>query len=165
MTHELGPTGPPAVVVSPDGQLSRRPGPIDRPRSGLPRALIIVLGLAAGVVVVAGMRAIPDIIGPMFMALVLTITVNPIRYWLIRRGASRGVASLAVFLTVLAIVVGLFAAAVVGIVQLATLMPQYADQIQQQLRRDPVAGSKAWASARPTSSRCSAAWNPASSPR
>ena len=37
------------------------------------------------------------------------------------------------FLTVLAIVVGLFAAAIVGIVQLATLMPQYADQIQQQL--------------------------------
>ena len=32
-----------------------------------------------------------------------------------------------------AIVVGLFAAAIVGIVQLATLMPQYSDQIQQEL--------------------------------
>jgi predicted PurR-regulated permease PerM len=95
--------------------------------------LTIVLGLAGGVVMVAGMRAIPDIIGPIFMALVLTITVNPIRYWLIRHGASRGLASLAVFLTVLAIVVGLFAAAVVGIVQLAALLPQYSDQIQQQL--------------------------------
>ena len=100
---------------------------------GLPRVLTIVLGAAAGVVVVAGMRAIPDIIGPVFMALVLTITVNPIRYWLIRRGVSRGLASLAVFLTVFAIVVGLFAAAIIGVVQLATLMPQYADQIQQQL--------------------------------
>ena len=67
------------------------------------------------------------------MALVLTITVNPIRGWLIRRGASAAVASLAVFLTVLAIVVGLFAAAVIGIVQLANLLPQYSDQIQQQL--------------------------------
>ena len=95
--------------------------------------LIIVLGAAAGVVVVAGLRAVPDIIGPVFMALVLTITVNPIRYWLIRRGVSRGLASLAVFLTVFLIVAGLFAAAIVGIVQLATLMPQYADQIQQQL--------------------------------
>ncbi|MET0862835.1 MAG: AI-2E family transporter [Nakamurella sp.] len=100
---------------------------------GLPRVLIIILGLAAGVVVVAGMRAIPGIIGPIFTALVLTITVNPIRGWLIRRGASKAVASLAVFLTVLIIVVALFVAAIVGVIQLATLMPQYADQIQQEL--------------------------------
>ena len=134
MTHEPGPARPPDVVPSPDGRSPDISGPIGRrPRSGLPRALTIVLGLAGGVVVVAGMRAIPDIIGPVFMALVLTITVNPIRGWLIRRGASRGVASLAVFLTVVAIVVGLFAAAVVGLVQLAALVPQYSAQVQQQL--------------------------------
>lgn len=92
-----------------------------------------MLGLAAGVVVAAGMRAIPNIIGPVFLALVLTITVNPIRGWMISRGASRAVASLAVFVTVFAIVVGLFAAAIVGIIQLVTLMPQYADQVQQEL--------------------------------
>jgi len=100
---------------------------------GLPRGLIITVGVAAGVVVAAGMRAIPGIIGPVFMALVLTITVNPIRGWMIRHGASRAVASLAVFLTVFAIIVGLFGAAIVGIVSLATLMPQYSDQIQQEL--------------------------------
>jgi AI-2 transport protein TqsA len=103
------------------------------PRYAMPRVLIIVVGSAAAVVVVAGMRAIPDIIGPVFMALVLTITVNPIRGWMIRHGASRGLASFVVFLAVTAIVVGLFAAAVVGIVQLAHLMPQYADELQQQL--------------------------------
>jgi len=105
------------------------------PRTGyaLPRVLLIVLGLAAGVVVVAGMRAIPAIIGPIFTALVLTITVNPIRGWLLRRGASKAVASLAVFLTVLIIVVALFVAAIIGVIQLATLLPQYSDQIQQQL--------------------------------
>ncbi len=134
MTHEPGPVRPNDVVAPPDGRSPDMPGPIGRrPRYGLPRDLIIVLGLAGGVVVVAGMRAIPEIIGPVFMALVLTITVNPIRGWLIRRGASRGVASLAVFLTVFAIVVGLFAAAIVGLVQLAALMPQYSAQIQQQL--------------------------------
>jgi AI-2 transport protein TqsA len=127
------PDPPPAATTpagTPDGSPVPNPG---HTGFGLPRVLIIVLGAAAGVVVVAGLRAIPDIIGPVFMALVLTITVNPIRYWLIRRGVSRGLASLAVFLTVFAIVVGLFAAAIVGVVQLATLMPQYADQIQQQL--------------------------------
>ena len=79
------------------------------------------------------MRAIPGIIGPVFMAMVLTITVNPIRGWLLRHGANRAVASLGVFLTVLAIVVGLFVATVVGVVQLATLLPQYSTQIQQEL--------------------------------
>jgi predicted PurR-regulated permease PerM len=102
-------------------------------RYGLPRGLIIILGLAGGVVAVQGMRAIPGIIGPVFMAMVLTITVNPIRGWLLRHGANRAVASLGVFLTVLAIVVGLFVATVVGVVQLATLLPEYSTQIQQEL--------------------------------
>ena len=115
------------------------PTPPARTGDGLPRGLIITLGLAAGVVVAAGMRAIPGIIGPVFMALVLTITVNPIRGWMIRRGASRAVASLAVFLTVFAIIIGLFGAAIIGIVQLATLLPQYSDQVQQQL-----AGVQSW---------------------
>ena len=105
----------------------------DGARYGLPRGLIIALGIASAVVAAAGMRAIPGIIGPVFMALVLTITVNPVRGWMLRHGASRAMASLAVFVTVFAIVVGLFAAAIIGIVQLATLMPQYADQIQQEL--------------------------------
>ncbi len=112
----------------------REPAPGAPPgRYGLPRGLIITLGLAAGVVVAMGMRAIPGIIGPVFMALVLTITVNPVRGWLLRRGANRAVASLGVFLTAFAIIVGLFAATVVGVVQLATLLPQYSAQIQQEL--------------------------------
>jgi AI-2 transport protein TqsA len=106
---------------------------------GLPRGLIIVLGLAAGVVVAAGIHAVPDIIGPIFLALVLVITVDPIRGWMIRKGAPRWAATLAVVLGVYAIVIGLFVAAIAGIVQLATLMPQYADQFQEQL-----SGVKTW---------------------
>jgi predicted PurR-regulated permease PerM len=131
VTAKVSPDG---VVVTagvlPDGVVA---APSVGGRYSLPRSLIIVLGLAAGVVVAAGMRAIPGIIGPVFLALVLTITVNPVRGWAMRHGASRAVAALAVFFTVLAIVVGLFAAAIVGIIQLATLLPQYSDQIQQEL--------------------------------
>jgi hypothetical protein len=69
----------PAAAEPPDTQAPTA-GPPDslhqRARYGLPRVLIIVVGLAAGVVVIAGLRAIPDIIGPVFLALVLTITVN-----------------------------------------------------------------------------------------
>jgi len=100
---------------------------------GLPRGLIIALGIAAGVIIAAGIHAIPNILGPIFMAVVLVVTLDPIRGWLIRKGAPRWLATLAVILGVYVIVIGLFAAAIVGIAQLASLMPQYADQFQSQL--------------------------------
>ena len=58
---------------------STAPGPPTASREPLPRGLMIVLVAAAIVVVVAGMRAIPGILGPVFLALVLTILVDPIR--------------------------------------------------------------------------------------
>ena len=99
----------------------------------------MVLGLAAGFVVAAGLRAIPNIIGPVFLALVLIITVDPIRSALIRRGAPRWLATLSVVIAVFAIVIGLFLSAIIGIARFASLMPQYADQIQSQL-----SGLKSW---------------------
>lgn len=116
---------------------------ITPPRNGytLPRALIILLGIAAGVVVAAGIHAVPNIIGPVFMAVVLVITLDPIRSGLIRKGAPKWLATLAVVFGVYAIVLGLFAAAIVGIAQLAALMPQYADQFEAQL-----SGIKSWLS-------------------
>jgi len=106
---------------------------------GLPRGLIIILGLAAGVVVAGGIHAIPNILGPVFMAVVLVVTVDPIRSGLIRKGAPKWLATLAVILGIYAIVIGLFAAAIIGIAQLAALLPQYADQLQSQLD-----GLKSW---------------------
>src|SRR6478752_9899888 len=105
----------------------------------LPRGLIIILGLAAGVVVAGGIHAIPDIIGPIFLALVLTITVDPLRGMMIRRGAPRWLATLVVILGVYAIIIGLVVAAAVGVAQFVGLMPQYADQIQAEL-----SGLKSW---------------------
>ncbi len=106
---------------------------------GLPRGLIIMLGLAAGVVVAAGIHAVPDLIGPIFLALVLTITVDPLRGMLIRRGAPRWLATLVVILGVYAIIFGLVIAAAVGVAQFVGLMPQYADQMQSQL-----SGLRSW---------------------
>ena len=88
-----------------------RPGPRVGIPGALPRGLIIVLVAAAIVVVVAGMRAIPGILGPVFLALVLTILVDPIRGLLLRHHAPRWLASIAAFLAGLLIVVGLVVAA------------------------------------------------------
>ncbi|MGH3505764.1 MAG: hypothetical protein ACRDO2_01020, partial [Nocardioidaceae bacterium] len=51
----------------------------------LPRGLLILLALAAGTVAVAGMRTLSGIVGPTFLAIVLTIGVHPARVWVRRR--------------------------------------------------------------------------------
>lgn len=99
----------------------------------LPRGLIIMLSLAAGVIVIGGLKAVPDIVGPIFLALVLTITVDPVRGWMMRHGAPRWLATLAVMIGVYAILIGLVVSTVIGIARFATLMPQYSDEIQQNL--------------------------------
>jgi predicted PurR-regulated permease PerM len=86
-----------------------------------------VVGVAAIVVVAGGMRAIPGILGPVFLALVLTILVDPLRALLLRRHAPRWLASIAAFLAGLLIVLGLVAATVFGIIRFVQLIPEYSD--------------------------------------
>lgn len=106
---------------------------------GLPRGLIITLSLATVVVIAAGIHSVPDLIGPIFLALVLTITVDPLRGMMIRRGAPRWLATLVVVIGVYAIIFGLVIAAAVGVAQFIGLIPQYADQLQNEL-----SGLKSW---------------------
>jgi predicted PurR-regulated permease PerM len=101
--------------------------------------LIIVLGLAAGVIVAAGMHAVPNILGPVFLALVLVITIDPLRSMMIRRGAPRWLATLVLVLGMYAIIIGLMVAGIIGVARLASLLPQYADELQNEL-----AGLKTW---------------------
>ena len=107
--------------------------PPDGPGYQLPRALIIMLGLATAVVVAAGIYQVPGILGPIFLAIVLTVTVDPIRGWMLRKGAPRWLASLTLVIVIFAILIGLVAGLVIGAAQLATLLPQYSAQIQQDI--------------------------------
>ena len=45
----------------------------------------LLLGVAAFTIVLAGVRSVSDIVGPVFMALVITITLHPVRVRLERR--------------------------------------------------------------------------------
>ena len=56
----------------------------------LPRAVVVLLGLAGGVVVIAGMKSVAGIIGPTFLALILTVAVHPLHNWLRRKGYPPG---------------------------------------------------------------------------
>ncbi len=125
----IEPAGSASEPVSSESPLA----PPTNSRYGLPRGLIIILGLAAAVIVAAGIHQVPAILGPVFLALVLTVTVDPIRALMIRKGAPRWLASLTLVIVVFAILIGLVVGLVIGVAQLATLLPQYSSEIQQDI--------------------------------
>lgn len=97
----------------------------------LPRGLRLLLGAAAAVVVLAGLRAIGDIVGPVFLALVLTLLVHPMRGWLRSRHVPGWVAVTVCILTVYLLLLGLTATLVVATGRFATLLPTYEDRFQE----------------------------------
>jgi AI-2 transport protein TqsA len=90
----------------------------------------VLLGVAAFVIALAGVRSIGDIIGPVFLALVLTITLHPIRLWLERHRTPQWAASLLMLLAAYLVLYLLVLALVVSVAQLAELLPTYTDQLQ-----------------------------------
>ena len=97
----------------------------------LPRtALVLVIG-AALVITLAGIRSTGSIIGPVFLALVLTITVHPLRTWLALHRLPDWAASIITLLTIYLILALLALALVVSIGRLAVLVPSYSPKIEQ----------------------------------
>lgn len=103
----------------------RRPGT----RSDRPFALTFLYGAAALTVTLAGMRAVGDIITPVFLALVITVTVHPVRRYLERTRIPEWLASvvllIAAYLTILALTLCL----TVSVAQFSAMIPQYASEI------------------------------------
>jgi len=93
----------------------------------LPRGVVVLLGTGAAVLTAAGLRTFSGIVGPAFLALVLTIAVSPLRRLLIRRGARKWVAGLVALIVVNVVLLGLAAAMFLAVAKLATLLPTYKD--------------------------------------
>ena len=94
----------------------------------VPRALVLLLGSAAAVIVLAGVQATAWLLGPVFMALVVVIAVAPVYGALRRRRYPGWAATLAVLLLVYAIMIGLALGILYATARLATELPQYAAQ-------------------------------------
>ena len=102
------------------------------PRSQLPRAVLVLLGMAAAVVAIGGMKAVADLLAPLFLALVLTVLAHPLRRWLDRwmpSWVASAICILAVYLGIVVLAVAMF----ISIARFAELLPTYADQFQKQL--------------------------------
>ncbi|MGW5687875.1 AI-2E family transporter [Nonomuraea sp. NPDC003754] len=95
------------------------------------RGLRILIGLAAAVVILAGLRRASAIMAPAFLALTLTIAVSPLRAWLKRRGAASWVLVTVPLTVVLLVLLAFVGALVVSVARLAGLLPQYADEYHQ----------------------------------
>jgi AI-2 transport protein TqsA len=100
----------------------------------MPRALVILVGAAATVVVVAGVQAVAWLIGPAFMALIVVIAVAPVQGWLRRHGWPGWATTLVVVVLVYAILFGLALGIILSVARLATELPQYASAADNLLK-------------------------------
>lgn len=98
------------------------------PPAILPRGVIVLLGIAGIVITVAGLRGVAHLIAPVFLALMLTVTVSPLSVWLRRRRAPVWVAMLTTVTVVYVVLFGLGTAMVVSVAKLLELMPTYQAQ-------------------------------------
>ena len=122
---------------SPDGRVpaaDQAPAP-----ETLPRGVVVLLGTGAAVVTAAGVRSFAEIVGPVFLALVLTIAVSPLRRSLIRRGVKRWWAGLIALVVVNAFLLGVAAMLAYSVAELAGLLPTYQDKFAEL-----VADTRAW---------------------
>lgn len=105
------------------------------PRSiaGIPRGLVILLGLAAAVIAGAGIQQLAWLIGPIFLALVLVICVSPVRGWLMRHGSPSWLATVVLVVGTFAIVIGLAFGILLSAAELVTVLPQYAGNANQMI--------------------------------
>lgn len=100
----------------------------------LPRILVVLIGGAATVVIVAGLKAIAWLLAPAFLALVLVITLNPVRTWLLGKGFPRWLTVTMLVAVVYTALLALFMVVVISVAQLGSLLPQYAERIDELAR-------------------------------
>lgn len=99
----------------------------------IPRGTIVLLTLAGLIVTVAGLKAVAGIAGPVFLALMLTVAVQPVPAWLRRKGVPTWVAFVVTLIALYGILLALFGSLVFSVARLATILPEYSDKFQDLL--------------------------------
>src|SRR3954466_4860228 len=123
----------PPPTPSPDEASS---APRSRRRPILPRALVMLLGAGAAVLVLAGVRSVAWLIGPAFLALIIVIALSPVQSWLRRHNWPAWLTTLVLVLLVVGVLVVFGLVVVVSLAKLAGLLQQNAgraDDLQSSL--------------------------------
>lgn len=96
----------------------------------MPRALIILVGIAGAVILLFGIREVSSIVGPFVLALVLVIAVSPVRTWLAARRAPIWVQVAVPFLILVMVLLAMAGVLTISAVQLGSLVPSYTREFQ-----------------------------------
>ena len=91
----------------------------------IPRILAVLGSFAAAVIVVAGLRGAASLVGPAFLALMLTVTVHPLHGWAARRRWPTWVGTIVGLAGVYLLLIGLALSLVVALARFGTLLPSY----------------------------------------
>jgi AI-2 transport protein TqsA len=94
----------------------------------------MLLGAGSAVLVLAGIRSVAWLVGPIFLALMIVIAIAPVQNALLRRGWPAWLSTLVLVLLVAGVLVVFALVFVVSIARLAALLPQYADQADKTLQ-------------------------------
>ncbi len=100
----------------------------------LPRIVLVLLVAATLTITLAGIQATRNIIGPAFLALVLTITVHPIRRRLAQTRLPDWAVSLIVVVSVYLLLIAMTVSIGYAVARLATLLPTYVPQLEENLK-------------------------------
>jgi AI-2 transport protein TqsA len=99
--------------------------------SAVPRWLILLIGAATATIAVAGLKQIAWLAGPVLLALVVVIAVEPVQRYLLRKGWPRWASAAVLLLLVWAVLLAFVALLVLSAAQLAALLPNYTDQAER----------------------------------
>ncbi len=91
---------------------------------------MIVIGIAAVLGAALGLQAFAEVVGPVFLALLLSIVVQPVRRFPARHGLPAWLGTVLSLVAVYAMVVALVVILVISGVQLASLLTDYAPQFE-----------------------------------
>lgn len=114
------------------------------------RALAVLVAGASAIVLIVGVQYFSGIIGPLFLALVLTIAVQPLREAVIRRGVPRWIGGVVALICLFAGLLALSFAIVAAGAQLVNLLGDYGpqfgslrDQLAETMRSAGMDGTRA----------------------
>jgi AI-2 transport protein TqsA len=101
--------------------------------AGAPDLTRFLVALASLVVILAGLKAAAEILSPVLLALLVVLVIAPLRRWLIRRGASPGLAGGLVSLAVVLVTILVLGFVAGSVAQLAVALPTYRDEAGAQV--------------------------------
>lgn len=97
--------------------------------------LAALVGMGAAFLAVMGLQTFSQILGPLFLAVTLVITVQPIRTWMTGRGLPAWSGTVAMLVILYLLVLGVLAAIGVAAARFATVVPNYAGQFSDLYQR------------------------------